>query len=75
MSKLTGKLKWFNPEKKYGFIKPDDGGTDVLLHISVVEEAGIGNLEPGMKISYNIAENPNKKNMKMAVDICLTDKL
>ncbi len=39
---LTGTVKWFNPMKGYGFIEPDDGGKDVFVHISKVEQAGMG---------------------------------
>ncbi len=50
----SGIVKWFNPEKGYGFIQPDDGGKDVFVHISAVEQAGIRNLQEGQKVSYEI---------------------
>jgi CspA family cold shock protein len=48
----TGTVKWFNGEKGYGFIQPDDGGKDVFVHISAVEQAGMRTLNEGQKISY-----------------------
>ena len=50
----TGTVKWFNEQKGYGFIQPDDGGKDVFVHISAVERAGMRNLIEGQKISYEI---------------------
>ncbi len=50
----SGTVKWFNAEKGYGFIQPDEGGKDVFVHISAVEQAGIRNLQEGQKISYEI---------------------
>ena len=49
-----GTVKWFNPTKGYGFIKPDGGGTDVFVHISAVEKAGYTNLVEGAKVSYEL---------------------
>lgn len=49
-----GTVKWFNATKGYGFIQPDDGGNDVFVHISAVERAGLGTLNEGQKISYEI---------------------
>jgi CspA family cold shock protein len=45
----TGTVKWFNAQKGYGFIQPDDGSKDVFVHISAVERSGIGNLHEGQK--------------------------
>ncbi len=50
----TGTVKWFNTQKGYGFIQPDDGGQDVFVHISAVERAGMNGLNEGQKISYEI---------------------
>ncbi len=50
----TGTVKWFNGQKGFGFIQPDDGGKDVFVHISSVERAGIRNLNEGRKISYEV---------------------
>ena len=48
----TGTVKWFNATKGFGFIQPDDGSTDVFVHISAVERAGLSSLNEGQKISY-----------------------
>ena len=50
----TGTVKWFNSEKGYGFIQPDDGGADVFVHISAVEQAGMRGLNEGQKINYEV---------------------
>ncbi|ALA19351.1 cold-shock protein [Chelatococcus daeguensis] len=50
----TGTVKWFNEQKGYGFIQPDDGGKDVFVHISAVERAGLRSLNEGQKISYEL---------------------
>jgi CspA family cold shock protein len=50
----TGKVKWFNPTKGYGFIAPDDGGADVFVHISAVEKAGHNGLVEGARVSYEL---------------------
>ena len=56
----TGKIKWFNPTKGYGFIENDAGGKDVFLHISALEEAGIDTLQEGEAVSFEIGENRGK---------------
>ncbi len=50
----SGTVKWFNAQKGFGFIRPDDGSTDVFVHISAVERAGFNSLADGQKISYEI---------------------
>jgi CspA family cold shock protein len=50
----TGTVKWFNAQKGYGFIQPEDGSKDVFVHISAVERSGMGNLREGQKISYDV---------------------
>jgi CspA family cold shock protein len=49
-----GTVKWFNAQKGFGFIQPDDGGKDVFVHISAVERSGIGNLSEGQKVSFDV---------------------
>jgi len=50
----TGTVKWFNGTKGYGFIQPDEGGPDIFVHISAVERAGLGTLNEGQKITYEV---------------------
>jgi CspA family cold shock protein len=52
-----GTVKWFNSQKGYGFIQPDDGGQDVFVHISAVERAGMSSLNEGQKISFDVVAN------------------
>ena len=51
----TGKVKWFNATKGFGFIQPDTGGKDVFVHISAVERSGLNGLNEGQHISYETA--------------------
>jgi len=53
----TGTVKWFNPDKGFGFIQPDTGGDDVFVHISAVEAAGLKTLNDNAKISYEMIED------------------
>jgi len=55
----TGTVKWFNPDKGFGFIQPDTGGDDVFVHISAVEAAGLRTLNDNAKISYEMVEDRN----------------
>ena len=48
----TGTVKWFNATKGFGFIQPQDGGSDVFVHISAVERAGLRDLQEGQKLNY-----------------------
>ncbi len=57
----TGTVKWFNTNKGYGFIAPDDGGKDVFVHITALEQSGIRQLDDGQKISYEVSENRGKE--------------
>jgi CspA family cold shock protein len=50
----TGTVKWFNIQKGFGFIQPDEGGKDVFVHISAVERAGLGSLNEGQKVSFDL---------------------
>jgi CspA family cold shock protein len=50
----TGTVKWFNSQKGFGFIQPDDGGKDVFLHVSAVESAGLQSPADGQKVEYEL---------------------
>ncbi|WP_025300663.1 cold-shock protein [Candidatus Endolissoclinum faulkneri] len=56
----TGTVKWFNTTKGYGFIQPEDGGADVFVHISAVEQSGMHSLNEGQKISYELQSDPRR---------------
>ena len=56
----TGTVKWFNGQKGFGFIQPDNGGKDVFVHISAVEKAGFTGLAEGAKVSYEEGANKGK---------------
>lgn len=56
----TGVVKWYNPAKRFGFIRPDDGSEDVFVHISALEAAGLMSLDENQKIQYELAENKGK---------------
>ncbi|HEX3982584.1 MAG TPA: cold-shock protein [Acidisoma sp.] len=57
----TGTVKWFNMEKGYGFITPQDGGKDVFLHITAVQAAGLKSVTEGDKVSYDIITERGKQ--------------
>ena len=50
----TGTVKWFNIDKGFGFIQPQDGGKDVFVHITALQAAGIRSLNDGQKVSYDV---------------------
>ncbi len=50
----TGTVKWFNAQKGFGFIQPDDGSKDAFVHISAVERSGIGDLYEGQKLEFEL---------------------
>ena len=57
----TGTVKWFNPTKGFGFIQPEDGSKDVFVHISAVERAGLGSLNEGQKVSFDLERGQQGK--------------
>jgi cold shock protein len=67
LSMATGTVKWFNAQKGYGFIQPDDGSRDVFVHISAVERSGIGNLHEGQKLSYEVERGQQGKTSAVAL--------
>lgn len=62
----TGTVKWFNATKGFGFIQPDDGGKDAFVHISAVERAGLGTLNEGQKVQFELVSD--KRSGKMSAD-------
>lgn len=64
----SGTVKFYNAQKGYGFIKPDDGGKDVFVHVTAVERSGINNLDEGMRISFETEPDKRGKGPK-AVDL------
>jgi len=69
MTMATGTVKWFNTTKGFGFIAPDDGGRDVFVHISAVEQAGLTGLADNQKVTYEL--QPGRDGRESAVDIAL----
>jgi CspA family cold shock protein len=57
----TGTVKWFNAQKGYGFIAPQNGGKDVFVHISAVQAAGLRSLSEGQQISYEVLRERGKE--------------
>lgn len=55
-----GTVKWFNPTKGYGFICPEDGGKDVFVHVSAVQQSGLRDLQEGQTVSYELEESRGK---------------
>jgi CspA family cold shock protein len=60
----TGTVKWFNEQKGYGFIQPEAGGTDIFVHISAVQRAGLNSLNEGQRVSFELEKD--KRSGKMA---------
>jgi CspA family cold shock protein len=63
-----GTVKWFNTQKGYGFIQPEDGSQDVFVHISAVERSGIGNLHEGQRLNFEI-ERDQRRGKTSAVNL------
>ncbi len=64
----TGTVKWFNDQKGYGFIQPDNGGKDVFVHVTAVERSGLRGLAEGQKISYEL-QTDQRSGKTSAVDL------
>lgn len=67
----TGKVKWFNPTKGFGFIEPDDGSRDAFVHISAVERAGLTTLREGQKVQFDLV--PGRDGRSAADNIVVLD--
>lgn len=66
----TGTVKWFNPVKRFGFIKPDQGNGDIFVHISALEQAGLSMLDDGQRVAYELEDRNGKQS---AVGLKLLD--
>lgn len=55
----TGTVKWFNVTKGYGFIEPEEGGNDIFVHITAVQQSGMEGLQDGQKVGYDLEEGRN----------------
>ena len=66
-----GTVKWFNTQKGYGFINPDEDGNDVFVHITAVQNSGLTGLNEGQRVSYELAEQRNGR--FAAVDLSIVD--
>ena len=65
----TGTVKWFNPDKGYGFIQPEGGGNDVFVHITAVQAAGLQSLNENQKVTYEVVTERGKQaaaNLRLA---------
>jgi CspA family cold shock protein len=67
----TGTVKFFNGERGYGFVKPDDGGRDVFVHITAVEAAGLKSLNEGQRLTFDVEPDKKGKGPK-AVNLVVT---
>jgi cold shock protein len=57
----TGSVKWFNPDKGFGFIQPEGGGKDVFVHITAVQAAGLSGLNDGQRVSFEVVKERGKE--------------
>ena len=65
----TGTVKWFNPDKGFGFIQPEDGGKDVFVHITAVQAVGLQSLNENQKVTYEVVTERGKQaaaNLRLA---------
>ncbi len=67
----TGSVKWFNSTKRFGFIMPDDGGKDIFVHITAVEQAGLDTLHPEQKVIFDIEQGEDGR--ASAINLKLED--
>ncbi|MHA1528217.1 MAG: cold-shock protein [Alphaproteobacteria bacterium] len=65
----TGTVKWFNAEKGFGFIAPDEGGKDVFVHITALREAGLENLQDDQKVSYELQDGRDGRSSAGALQL------
>ncbi|MBQ7063903.1 MAG: cold-shock protein [Firmicutes bacterium] len=67
----SGTVKWFNPDKGYGFISNDDGGDDVFVHFSSIQVEGFKTLNEGQKVTFDVEPDPKNSAKKRAVNVCI----
>ena len=65
----TGKVKFFNAQKGYGFIAPEDGGKDAFVHITALERAGLSTLNPDQRVSYDLETDPRGKTSAVNIQV------
>jgi CspA family cold shock protein len=63
---MNGTVKWFNTQKGYGFIKPETGSTDIFVHISALQDAGLQSLADNQKVTFDIVEEKGRKSANFA---------
>ena len=65
----SGTVKWFNPDKGFGFISNDDGGEDVFVHFSAITSDGFRTLREGQKVSFDVEPDPKDSGKKRATNV------
>lgn len=66
---MTGKVKWFNAEKGYGFLSNDEGGEDVFVHFSAIQVDGYKTLNEGQKVTFDVEPDPKNSSKMRAVNV------